>query len=612
MILQSLYHDAEAIFGQIHDGQPLPPPMYALQPLRLILDIDPDTGIVYPENAAGRTFLPYLGRSSDISPILLVDNAKYVFGVDDGKTAPGKTRNENTRKAFRELVHLCHEQTGVEALEPVVRFLDRWNPIAPEFPLPSDLRSNDLIGFRVRGRLLHEIEVVRDFWAEHTRDRKARSMTCLVTGQPALVESKLPLALKGVPGANTSGAPLSSFNVNAFMSYNLSEYSAPISREAGEHVAKALNALLQSQRHSVTVGDRDSGVKYVFWSPAGEVTLHLFAPEPDPTAVRALLDGPRLGKRIHALPDDAPFHILGLSSHSGGRVALRSALHLTVADLYERQRLWFERTRIVSPNGDDASRPLATWQTVEAAFRVRKDVPNYLYAAMTETALNDAPPPDALLPIVVRRCIIGDDPPKNGPTKRREHVSYRRAALLKLLLSYDSQSRRFDAEKVRTMSDFEPSNTEKAYLCGRLLYQLERIQYMALEREANVTLTDRYYGGASTTPRAVFPALLRMAKQAHLPAIRRGRYARSHSRLQDTLAEIMEPIGTEFPGYFSAREQGSFALGYYAERARVRREIRNLRQTDGLDEPADDTASDTNDTSDINETIDTIDTANEE
>lgn len=605
MILQALHHDAGEIIEQVYgNGLPIPPPMYNYQPLAYIIEIDPTTDraqlVALPQGDRKKSerprsdCLPYLQRSGTLpKPISLVDNAKYIFGREDGKTSASEKFVPH-RKAFQELVHECYDETKVAALEPVLRFLERWQPQQPEFSIPKEVKGNDLIGFRVAGKLLHELPEIQAFWAAnrrtHTEDR--RHLRCLVTGGEAEVETKLPLMIKKVPGGQSSGAALSSFDGNAFTSYGLGKFSAPISRSAGEQFAKALNALLLSDRHHTLVGTYDPeakkevGIKYAYWSPAVIPALPLLQETPNPAEVEALgifaeggemdrrkadpqitgklLSAPRGGKEVFALSDDAPFHILGLSSHSGGRVAVRSALSLSVADLFQKQHRWFVRLRTVGPNGAPG-RALGIGRLVAAAYRDRKEAPNHLIEALVQTALNDAPPPASLLPTVTRRCMIGSDILVRGE-KRREHVTHARATLIKLLLTWP------DEEKAKLMSDFDPTETDKAYRCGRLLYHLERIQRQALGK-VNATLVDRYYGGASVTPQTVFPHLLRLANQAHLPAIRREKGAFRFQRLQDELAEIVAPLGTEFPRYFDLKAQGSFALGYYFQRAYVQREI---------------------------------------
>ncbi len=102
------------------------------------------------------------------------------------------------------------------------------------------------------------------------------------------------------------------------------------------------------------------------------------------------------------------------------------------------------------------------------------------------------------------------------------------------------------------------TQSHPAYKCGRLLAVIERIQNASIGVS---TLTDRYYGSASTTPASVFGVLLRMT-QPHLSKLRRDReglaiyYERA---LQDAMPD-------QFPNTLTLVEQGLFALGYYHQR----------------------------------------------
>jgi CRISPR-associated protein Csd1 len=107
-----------------------------------------------------------------------------------------------------------------------------------------------------------------------------------------------------------------------------------------------------------------------------------------------------------------------------------------------------------------------------------------------------------------------------------------------------------------------PSETQShpAYKCGRLLAVIERIQRAAIG-DPNATLTDRYYGSASTTPASVFGVLLRMT-QPHLSKLRKqnqGQAIALERALQDAMPD-------HFPTTLSQTEQGLFALGYYHQR----------------------------------------------
>jgi len=99
-----------------------------------------------------------------------------------------------------------------------------------------------------------------------------------------------------------------------------------------------------------------------------------------------------------------------------------------------------------------------------------------------------------------------------------------------------------------------------AYKCGRLLAVIERIQGAAIGNP-NATLTDRYYGSASTTPASVFGVLLRMT-QPHLSKLRKQREGLAIF-LERTLQDAMPDC---FPTTLSLTEQSFFALGYYHQR----------------------------------------------
>ena len=99
-----------------------------------------------------------------------------------------------------------------------------------------------------------------------------------------------------------------------------------------------------------------------------------------------------------------------------------------------------------------------------------------------------------------------------------------------------------------------------AYKCGRLLAVIERIQSAAIGNP-NATLTDRYYGSASTTPASVFGVLVRMA-QPHLSKLRKQREGQAIA-LERALHDAMPD---QFPTTLSLTEQGLFALGYYHQR----------------------------------------------
>ncbi len=113
-----------------------------------------------------------------------------------------------------------------------------------------------------------------------------------------------------------------------------------------------------------------------------------------------------------------------------------------------------------------------------------------------------------------------------------------------------------------------------AYHCGRLLAEIEAVQRAALG-QVNASVTDRYYGSASSTPASVFPALMRGVR-VHLGNLRR-RSPGTHAALDNRIADIVAKL-PDFPRTLTMRSQGLFALGYYHQRARDRAEAQAARE----------------------------------
>ena len=91
-------------------------------------------------------------------------------------------------------------------------------------------------------------------------------MVCLITGEHGTAETVHP-AIKGVAGAQSSGAALVSFNAPAFCSYGKEQnLNAPTSKAAAFAYTSALNYLLADRDHIFRIGD----TTVVFWAQSGE------------------------------------------------------------------------------------------------------------------------------------------------------------------------------------------------------------------------------------------------------------------------------------------------------------------------------------------------------
>ena len=102
------------------------------------------------------------------------------------------------------------------------------------------------------------------------------------------------------------------------------------------------------------------------------------------------------------------------------------------------------------------------------------------------------------------------------------------------------------------------TNTNQAYLCGRLFAVLEKLQQDASRNTLNRTIKDAYFASASAKPAIVFPKLIRLA-QNHLNKVKHPTY------YNKMMGEIIEQLSGEFPETLMLKEQGKFIIGYYQQ-----------------------------------------------
>lgn len=172
--------------------------------------------------------------------------------------------------------------------------------------------------------------------------------------------------------------------------------------------------------------------------------------------------------------------------------------------------------------------------------------------ALMRNALKSDRLSDDLLNKLVRRNRVERD------------ITYPRAMLTKLIFSSDSQTQTMmtDMEQLNLNPNLEGSD-RSAYYCGRLLAVLEAIQRKAIGK-VNASLTDRYYGAASSTPANAFSALMRGARN-NLATLR-NKNKGACIALEKRLEEVTVNLPT-FPKTLNLQQQGLFALGYYHQRA---------------------------------------------
>jgi CRISPR-associated protein Csd1 len=487
---------------------------------------------------------------------LLWDHVGYVLG------ASAKPEKAETAKkqhgAFLSTTTAAFEQTGWdEGVRAVLRFLERGE-FQPVFDHPSwkeVLEGGLNISFRLKGdqELVCQRSAVRASVTASTYGKNKDADRCLVTGESGAI-ARLHAPIKGVWGAQTSGANIMSFNLDAFNSFGRTQgFNAPVGERAAFAYTTALNHLLRrDSAQRMQVGDAST----VFWgersTPLETVITALFdePPKDDPDrnteAVKALYASPVTGTRIIEPDDPTRFYVLGLAPNAS-RIAIRFWHVSTVGDLAERIRSHFEDTRIIHTPAEPEVLSLFRLLISTAALGKAENIRPNLAAEMMRAIIDGTRYPRELLGAAVQRIRV------------EREVTYPRAALIKACLVRLARLNSQPAEPEVTVS-LDESNPDSAYRLGRLFAVLERAQEAA-NPGLNATIRDRYYGAASTTPITVFPRLLKL-KNHHIAKLdSRGQAI----NLEKQIGGIIDGI-TDFPPLLSLPEQGRFSIGYYHQR----------------------------------------------
>ena len=550
----------------------LPPPMYGRTSVAWYVNLSLDgefegfSCLKTKEAKRGISIVaPHIGRTVGVKPKLLADTGEYVLGI--GRVTSKPERVVDCHEQFKALIKKCAEESQEASLRAVVEFLNSSQLDKAKAELPKDFDPSEVVTFRV-GNIVpadadYQLHQVESFWATYTSASDSTDesssvpvMTCLITGEEGVVEKRLPFLIKGLIGGQPSGTALVSANSQPFMSYGLqNSLTSPISRDAAERFAKALNSLIADTRSRIYIGS----TLYVFWTKdKTEEDFLFYLNQPNPEQVKTLLESYCTAQPASSLTEEKAnqFYALALTANNA-RAVVRDWLETTVPNVRERLVQWFQYQRIVDPYGGEP-RWFGVKKLAQHLYRRdSKDQPTEDFPARTvvnliRNALQGDRIPEDLLVKLVRR------------NRTEREITYPRAVLMKLIFSSDLtwRSMMTNMEQLNSNPNLQ-GNDLSAYACGRLLAVLEATQRSAIG-SVNASLTDRYYGAASSTPANAFPPLLKGAR-AHFSKLRKTMPGACKA-LEERVEEITESLPT-FPKTLNLQQQGLFGLGYYHQRA---------------------------------------------
>ncbi|WP_288743199.1 type I-C CRISPR-associated protein Cas8c/Csd1 [uncultured Clostridium sp.] len=497
-------------------------------------------------------------RSSGVSSNFLCDNSKYMLGFN--KDGSSKRVLECFQAAKEKHLELLEQAEG-EMAASIKAFFETWNPEKEEEKLKESeiweaLTDGGNLIFYMNGCDAQEDEEIKELWNEKQNscdgEEGGNTGICLVTGKKAEI-SRIHRTIKGVPGAQSSGAALVSFNAPAFESYGKEQsYNAPVGKYAEFAYTTALNYLLSQRNYTFQLGD----TMVVYWAENGQKAYQdVFSFALVPTVdnretIREIFDCIKKDQPIKVedieMDSEQRFYILGLAPNAA-RLSVRFFYQDSFGKILEHISEHYERMKIVQPSWETReymSIRDMLMETVNQNSRDKSPIPN-MAAMVMQAVLSGGRYPASLYTDTLIR-IRADQ----GERK----LSWGRTAILKAYLIRNTNWK----EGVNYMG-LNKENSEQPYLLGRLFAVLEFIQ-----KDTNpgikATIRDRYFNSACATPASVFPILIKLMN-SHIKKLERDNLGAKIS-YENQLTEIMGKLD-EFPRRLTLEEQGKFDLGYY-------------------------------------------------
>ena len=489
-------------------------------------------------------------RTVGILPNFLWDNSSYLLGVDE------KGKPERSIRCFQAAAELHHQllsDVDTPAAKAILAYFDTWEPEdARSCPALADSLQEILKGgnltFQVNGIFARDDTAIQAAWSRHYDDGDGELQQCLVTGKLDTAVAVHP-AIKGVAGAQSSGAAMISFNAPAFCSYGKEQsLNAPVGKYAAFAYTAALNYLIADKTNVHRIGD----TTIVCWAKGAEPQYTDFADfslfgdalpeewtEDDlHDAMKKLADGlpcPEL-----SLNPDHPFYILGLSPNSA-RLSVRFFCRDSFGNLAKHVNEHYERLKILGSR----YRFMPLWALLRETVNLNttdKSPSPVMAGAVARAVFTGSLYPASLLEATMLRI------------RAERDITPGRAAILKAY--YTKNPHDLCPKEVLTVS-LNESSTNIPYTLGRLFAVYETVQEAA-NPGLNATIKDKYFNSASATPAVIF-SILGNLSQKHLRKLEAGQriyYEKQISALKGVLGE-------SYPTRLSLPEQGSFDLGYY-------------------------------------------------
>ncbi len=501
----------------------------------------------------------------------LCENSSYILGRDN------KGKPERSLECFKACA-ARHREILAEVEHPmakaILRFFAGWNPqtaeenavLAPEWE--EILKGGNLV-FCMDGVYAQDVPEIAQAWDEaYADDEKAEMGRCLVTGQKAPVAILHP-SIKGIVGAQSSGAALVSFNAPSLESFGKDDRdkqgqgrNAPVSTYAAFAYTEALNYLLREPAYHSRLGD----TTLIYWAEGAEEEYSsamagmMFSDNMEQEDLKDVMEALSSGKTVlwNKLPlnPDNRFYILGIAPNAA-RLAVRFFLQNTFGSFAANLDRHQKRLEIVRPAFDERE-GLSVWsllrETANPNSRDKKPPEPLVSALMRAVLMNTPYPAELFIQTEIRL--------------RAEHeVSRGKAAILKAYLLRNVVELNPDNHPYKEVLQVQLNETTThlpyPYRLGQLFAVLEALQLKA-NPGINATIKDRYFNSACATPAVVFPTLIRLA-QNHLNKLDGG----IKVYYDKMITGLLNAVEESYPVRLSLQDQGIFQIGYYHQKQKL-------------------------------------------
>lgn len=499
----------------------------------------------------------------------LCENSSYILGRDN------KGKPERSLECFKACA-ARHREILAEVEHPmakaILRFFAGWNPqtaeenavLAPEWE--EILKGGNLV-FCMDGVYAQDVPEIAQAWDEaYADDENAEMGRCLVTGQKASVAILHP-SIKGIVGAQSSGAALVSFNAPSLESFGKDDRdkqgqgrNAPVSTYAAFAYTEALNYLLREPAYHSRLGD----TTLIYWAEGAEEEYSsamagmMFSDNMEQEDLKDVMEALSSGKTVlwNKLPlnPDNRFYILGIAPNAA-RLAVRFFLQNTFGSFAANLDRHQKRLEIVRPAFDERE-GLSVWsllrETANPNSRDKKPPEPLVSALMRAVLMNTPYPAELFIQTEIRL--------------RAEHeVSRGKAAILKAYLLRNVVELNPDNHPYKEVLQVQlnENTTYLPYRLGRLFAVLEALQLKA-NPGINATIKDRYFNSACATPAVVFPTLVRLA-QNHLNKLDGG----IKVYYDKMITGLFNAVEESYPVRLSLQDQGIFQIGYYHQKQKL-------------------------------------------